>query len=56
MPHLERNDVYMTYHVAQSKRNTIKPQLMTSATPTTTVQQLLPVFTDNRFHLGIFKM
>ncbi|KRY24677.1 hypothetical protein T01_7925 [Trichinella spiralis] len=51
----------MTYHVAQSKSNTIKTQLMTflnamSATPTTTVQQLLPVFTDNRLHLGIFKM
>ncbi|KRY23678.1 hypothetical protein T12_11168 [Trichinella patagoniensis] len=29
MPNLERNDVNMTYHVAQSKRNTIKTQLMT---------------------------
>ncbi|KRX11381.1 hypothetical protein T07_785 [Trichinella nelsoni] len=29
MPNLERNDVNMTYHVAQSKRNTIKSQLMT---------------------------
>ncbi|KRY25930.1 hypothetical protein T03_10118 [Trichinella britovi] len=25
----ERNDVNMTHHVAQSKRNTIKTQLMT---------------------------
>ncbi|KRY41198.1 hypothetical protein T01_9735 [Trichinella spiralis] len=29
MPNLERNDVNMTYHVAQSKSNTIKTQLMT---------------------------
>ncbi|KRY25516.1 hypothetical protein T03_10891 [Trichinella britovi] len=29
MPNLERNDVNMTHHVAQSKRNTIKTQLMT---------------------------
>ncbi|XP_003366953.1 conserved hypothetical protein [Trichinella spiralis] len=29
MPNIERNDVNMTYHVAQSKRNTIKTQLMT---------------------------
>ncbi|KRY03410.1 hypothetical protein T12_10865 [Trichinella patagoniensis] len=29
MPNLERNDVNMTYHVAQSKRNTIKNQLKT---------------------------
>ncbi|KRX69432.1 hypothetical protein T12_6861 [Trichinella patagoniensis] len=27
-----------------------------SATSTTTVQQLLPVFTDNTLHLGIFKI
>ncbi|KRY05332.1 hypothetical protein T12_13328 [Trichinella patagoniensis] len=40
MPNLEPNDVNMTYNVSQSKRNTIKTQLMTSATPTTTVQQL----------------
>ncbi|KRZ64947.1 hypothetical protein T08_5942 [Trichinella sp. T8] len=55
MQNLERNDVNMTYHVAQSKRNTTKNQLKTSATPTT-VQQLLPVFTDNILYVGLFKM
>ncbi|KRX30926.1 hypothetical protein T09_12200 [Trichinella sp. T9] len=29
MQNLERNDVNMTYHVAQSKRNTTKNQLKT---------------------------
>ncbi|KRX31217.1 hypothetical protein T09_1030, partial [Trichinella sp. T9] len=29
MQNLERNDVNMTYHGVQSKRNTIKTQLMT---------------------------
>ncbi|KRX37144.1 hypothetical protein T05_9206 [Trichinella murrelli] len=29
MPNLEQNDVNMTYHGVQSKRNTIKTQLMT---------------------------
>ncbi|KRY03636.1 hypothetical protein T12_8926 [Trichinella patagoniensis] len=33
-----------------------KYQIQLTTTPTTTVQQLLPVFTDNRLHLGIFKM